>query len=325
VTIAPPNTSPCWAGHWCAPDPRESLWALSAASRTVNALPRLHPWRLGDTKGSLRTLIWAASPAAEPGMAVLTQTARPPSLPVGDSPAALDARSWLTDGYSQSSGLFVSVVSAVAEEVATELSDRLLSGNRGLSDRERSSAGDGSGEPRWLGGMARLSGSWLPALAVLPRNRRDFDDPGTRWSTESVDFAARHTVHADNTRYAADVLAPHVMALMLDVVPSGAAATIAGDAIHVWVQHSSESANQHGLVRQLVRAAHRLAEAIPSFVLVDHPDRSREVEVELADKAAAAASYRRQRQLGRSTDPTLQRIYDRARAEWEAGNVSSST
>jgi hypothetical protein len=297
MTIAAPNASPCWSGVWCAPDSAEVLWALGAAGRTVNALPRLHPWRLGDTKGSQRTILWAGTPETGDGVAVFTRTSQDPSLPLGDTRPGANTDAWL-----DSSG---DLAAAVLSDVVSRFTPNPIH------------------EPCWMGGMARLPGAWLPSLAVLPRQQRDFDDPGTSWSTESIDFAARRTVHAENTRYAADVLAPHVMALILDVVPDRVAVTIAGDAIHLWAKDSPETAGCPGLVQQLVTAACRIKEAIPSFVLIDHPDRSPEVEADQANKAEAATSYRTQRQLGRSTDPTMQRIYDRARAEWEARDVSS--
>ena len=63
--------------------------------------------------------------------------------------------------------------------------------------------------------------------------------------------------------------------------------------------------------------------AIPGFVLVDYPDRSGDVEADLHARSEEADSYRRHRTLGRSQDPTLQRIYEQSRAAWEAGHVSS--
>ena len=278
MSLSPPDLTPCWLGPWQTPQPADEIWALSAMSRTVNALPRLHPWRLGDTKGSHRTLVWVGAPVDVDGLAVLTQTAPAPSLPLGDGDPAFDL----------------------------------------------TLPGPGAGAvTRWIGGMSRLAGAWLPPLAILPKAMRDFDDPGTRWSTESLDFAARHTVHADDTRFAADVLAPHVMALILDVVPRDCAVTIAGDAIHAWRCDDSSAKQSEGLAHHLVTAVRDLRDAIPSFVLVDYPDRSGEVEAELHAKSDEADSYRRHRTLGRSQDPTLQRIYEKSRAEWEAGHVSS--
>lgn len=183
----------------------------------------------------------------------------------------------------------------------------------------------GPGADRWLGGLVRLPGAWLPALAVLPRANRDLDDPGSKWSTESIDFAERHTVHADDTRYAADLLAPHVMALILDQVPDGAAVTLAGDALHVWLRETPTTQSVPRLAARLATAAVELKDAIPSFVLVDHPDRSQVTEDDLKAKDQSASAYRAGRRLGKSTDPTLQRIYDKAQAEWEAGQVSSNT
>jgi hypothetical protein len=247
-------------------------------SRTVGALPRLHPWRLGDTKGSGRTLVWVGAPFGVDGLAVLTQNAPEPSLPLGEGDPAFDL-----------------TLPGPGPAAIT----------------------------RWIGGMSRLAATWLPPLAILPKALRGFDDPGTRWSTESLDFAARHTVHADDTRFAADVLAPHVMALILDAVPRDCAVTMAGDAIHAWLRYDSRAEQCEGIADHLVRAVGRLRDAIPSFVLADYPDRSGDVEAELHAKSEEAESYRRHRALGRSQDPTLQRIYERSRAEWEAGHVSS--
>ena len=272
MTIAAPSSSQCWSGLWRDPEPSQLMWAIAAAGRTVSALPLLHPWRLGDTKGSRRTILWAAAPGTGEGVAVFTETSRESSLPLG-------------------------------------------SGGPDIPDHD----------PRWMGGMVRLPGAWLPALAILPRSERDFDDPGTRWSTESLDFAARHTVHAESTRYAADILTPHMMALVLDSVPTMAAVTISGDAIHVWAKHVPETASSEGLVQRTLSAASQLKHAMPHFVLADYPDHSPEVEADQALKGEAAATYRAHRRLGRSDDPTLQRIYDQARADWEARDVSSSS
>ena len=285
MTLTAPDASPCWSGAWRAADASESLWAIAAAGRTVGALPRMHPWRLADDRGSGRALLWLGVPDPGEGMALLTQTAWEPDLPVDadGSEAAFDL--WHESRWEESNA-----------EIDT---------------------------PRWMGGLARMPGAWLPATAVMAKRQWNLSDPGTDWSTESVDFAARYSVHSEDIRCAADILAPHVMALILDEVPAGAAVALAGDAIQVWLQETSHATATEGLVRELVVAAGRLKDAIPSFVLVDHPDRSAEVETDLADKEQAAEAYRRNRHAGRSADPTMQRIYDQARAAWEAGNVSS--
>jgi hypothetical protein len=171
-----------------------------------------------------------------------------------------------------------------------------------------------------VGGLAKVGGSWLPELAIMPTSGRDADDPGTRWGTESLAFADRHTVHAADIRFASDVLAPHLTALILDRVPEDAAVTIAGDALHVWWPYTPQSRMTPGRVAGTVQTAALLRDAIPSFVLADHPDHSHQVEDRLADRAREAAAYRAARDAGRHPDPTLQRIYDRARAEWEAGS-----
>ena len=280
----PPSQQPCWLGTWLRPPPAAEFWTLAADARTVNALPRLHPWRLADVKGTLRVLTWLGGTGE--ALVATTHTAVAPKLP--------------TDEKSYNALLPMTFP--------------------GQSERNLI-------QQRWLSAYARLDGSWMPPLAVLPRGLRDFDDPGTRWSTESLDFALRHTVHAADTRYAADVLAPHVMALILDVIPTSTAVTMAGDALHVWLPFTDTVAAEPGIAQHLAQSATRLRDSIPSFVLGSYPDRSGDVEAKLADKARAADAYRSSRKVGRSVDPTLQRIYEQARANWEsrsqAGHVSS--
>ena len=74
-----------------------------------------------------------------------------------------------------------------------------------------------------------------------------------------------------------------------------------------------------------VEVTQSIRDAIPGFIYTDHPDRSDVVESDLAAKQDAAEEYRANRRLGHSDDPALQRIYDQARAQWEAGNVSSKS
>jgi hypothetical protein len=167
--------------------------------------------------------------------------------------------------------------------------------------------------------MAQLPGAWLPELAILPRSRRGVDDPATRWGTESVGFALRHTVHAADTRFASDVLAPHVTALILDHVPADAAVTAAGDAIHVWWEYTADNRSATGKAARTVDVANRIRDALPSFVLADYPDHSHRVEERLAERAARAAAYRAGRVAGRNQDPTLQRIYSQAQATYQRG------
>ncbi|MCU0264990.1 MAG: hypothetical protein MUC45_02585 [Actinomycetia bacterium] len=300
--LPPPDPSPCWTGAWVSPDGQTELWLLAAVLRTVGALPRLHPWRLGDEQGRSRVVQWAGRPEPGPGrpgtFAVLTAAARDPNLPTGDQPDPDD------------------VLAAVAGWAVGAA--RVAVGNA-VADPRRA--------PRWAGAVARLPGCWLPPLAVLPRADRGVDDPGTRWDTESADFAARHTVHAADTRYAAGVLAPHVMALVLDVVPDRAAVTLAGDALHVWWPYPlASAAPTSGLPRvtDAVAGAAALADALPTFLATDHPDRSSVVEEELAGRARAAAEYRRTRRPGTSTDPVLQAMYARARAAYGLGDVAGS-
>ena len=293
TAVDPPTADPCWEGPWRSPRPDEQFWVLAALNRTVHALPALHPWRLADTKGTSRVLLWSAGAVTAPqGLATFTRTARDPDLPTGsfDGPDRLDALD------------------------ALDVLDAL---------RPPSSTTGAADAVCWVGGMARLTGSWLPGLAILPRRSRELDDPGTRWSTESLDFAERHTVHADDTRFAADVLAPHVMALILDRVPDDAALTVAGDAVHLWLPYTSAAAKRGGLAAGLTATAVTIGDAIPSFVTADHVDRSDEVEQQLAARAAAAEEYRRRRERSRSTDPHLQRIYRDAQAAWQDEDLSS--
>ena len=247
---------------------------MAADARTVNALPRLHPWRLADVKGTRRVLTWVGGSGE--ALVAATRTASEPHLP--------------TDETSYNALLPTS----------------LLGGEQRIILQ------------KWLSAYARIEGSWMPPLAVLPRGLRGCDDPGTRWSTESVDFAERHSVHAAETRYAADVLAPHVMALILDVMPASTAITMAGDALHVWLPFTESVAEAPGIAQHLAQSVVKLRDSIPSFILGNYPDRSGEVEGRLADRASAAAQHRNSRKLGRSDDPTLQRIYEQARANWEA-------
>ncbi len=272
------------------------MWVLAAVLRTVAALPRLHPVRLAEERGSSRVLVWAALPSwADPApgagpWAVLTRAARDPNLPVGDEPRVDDptvalagaALGWLGDGVR-----------------------RLTAPQPARAARA----------PSWAGAVVRLPGAWLPSLAVLPRTERGVDDPGTVWPTESADFAARFSVYAESARYAADVLAPHVMALAVDRLPARSALTIAGDALHVWWPHVEAPRRPVTAVAEVVAAAAQLADALPSFVLADYLDESSRVESTLADRAAAARAYRAARRLGQSADPVLQAMYDQARAQ----------
>lgn len=293
--LSPPDPSPCWAGAWVAPDGVTETWLLAAVLRTVGALPALHPWRLGDERGGSRVLQWAGRP--EPGpdrtaWAVLTVASRDPALPAGDQPDPDDVLA-LVAGWTASAAW-----AAV--------------GDLGADPRRA---------PRFGGAVVRLPGCWLPPLALLPRSERGVDDPGTTWPTESADFAARHTVHAADVRYAADVLAPHVMALVLDVVPDRAAVTLAGDALHVWWPYPADHLPN---ATEAVAGAAALADALPSFLAVDHPDRSDAVEAGLAARRRAAEEYRRSRRPGVSADPVMQAMYDRARRSYGLDAVAGS-
>jgi hypothetical protein len=292
-----PDADPCWDGAWLRGEPLDDVWAQAALLRTVATLPRLHPWRLGDQKGSSRQLQWLArSPgagnavgdadAAAAAFAVLSVTAREPDLDRSDTPAAsaLDSPAALL--AAMAFGAAVRSVGAVTSAGTT---------------------------PQWAGAMVRLPGTWLPPVAWLPRELRDLDDPGSAWLTESVDFATRYSVHADDLVTAAALLTPAVMAVALDLVPPLSAVTVAGDALHVWWPYRLATRRDQGRVRRTAHAAQRMADAFPRFVLSDFPDRSGEVERTMAERRAAAEAYRASRRPGASPDPVLRRIYEQSR------------
>ena len=272
LTTVPPDGSDCWRGEWHRVDPLTEAWAQSAVGRTVAALPALHPWRLGDAKGTSRLLQWAG--AAEDAVAVLAVTARDPQLPPGepDRPAPLLGSllgaavdlDWSAPGTGTLTGIGVPRVP--------------------LPD-----------PPRWAGSLVRLDGTWLPPFALLPPEVRDVDDPGTGWATESYEFDQRFRVHGADTRVAAALLTPAVMALALDQVPHGSALTVSGDALHVWWPYRGDRLREVGRAARTARAAVRVAAALPRFVLRDHPDRGRQVEDAYAARVAAARAYREER------------------------------
>ncbi|WP_460459679.1 hypothetical protein [Angustibacter peucedani] len=276
AAAAPPDDAPCWSGDWHRVPGLTDVWAQAALARTVATLPRLHPWRLGDSKGSARQLQWVAQDASSSALGVLAVTARDPELDAAD-----------VDGHP----------AVVLTAWALDRVGRAVAGEA----------------PQWAGAVVRLPGTWLPGVALLPRALRDLDDPATTWPTESLDFSGRWSVHASAVRVAADLLTPAVIAAALDHVPPLSAVTVAGDALHVWWPYRGDALRQVGRVARAGRAARRLADAFPHFVLADHPDRSDEVERGLDERREAAVAYRASRRPGRSVDPVLQRIYDQAR------------
>ncbi|MDH4158897.1 MAG: hypothetical protein OEV62_01415 [Actinomycetota bacterium] len=308
MALAPPDPFPCWDGPWARIDDAGEMWLFASLLRTVDALPRLHPWRLGDVKGSRRIVRWSAvrdgDHDARPAYAALTEQARDPQLRAGDAPSP---DGLLASGAWRSADL--------ALDLAADLLDAATEPLRRRAVRPAT---------QWAGVVARLPGAWLPTLAVLPRAARDLDDPGTRWTTESDAFNSRHTVHCRDERFAADLLAPHVMALVLDQIPDSAAVTVSGDALHVWWEHTGGQRHRPGLLHRMVDTVRALADAIPSFLATDHPDRSGEVESDLADRAEARRRYQAQRTLGHHPDPVMQRIYDQARSAAMGPDVSSS-
>jgi hypothetical protein len=293
---APPDDTDTWVGEWSVVPARVDVWAQAAVNRTVHALVELHPFRLGDTKASPRLVQWVAGkwpPGAQVdssrdvlagrGLGVLTVTATEPDLDRSERPPGSEA----------------DLVAAALETAVNSVTSRL---------RSRSTP-----HRRWAGALARLPGSWLPPLALLPRAARDLDDPRTAWQTESVDFDARFSVHTSTVRTTAALLTPRVMAMLLDEVPEDCAVTVSGDAVHTWWPYPpAHPGSRH--VADVVRGTVRLAAALPSFVLAEHPDLSGEVQAELESRTDRARRYRATRRPGHSPDPVIQRIYDEARA-----------
>jgi hypothetical protein len=334
-SLPPPDANACWEpapGSWALAAPLTQMWLAAAINRTVGTLPRLHPWRLGDAKGNSRLIQWTAraadptapapTPPVTPGgvggglpdggiaLAALTVTARDPELAAGDDQPGLPAgelSTWATRAdpppllLGGASGLLTQAAGSLLASVAGDLGSTTTRQLQGPP-------------PRWAGAVTRIPGTWLPPMAVLSRALRGVDDPGTSWQTESWDFDQRLTVHADEREYAANVLAPHVMAIVLDTVPQGAAVTLAGDALHVWWPYRTDFVNRPALVATTVKATLALASAIPDFVFADHPDHSDHVQGELDAQTAAAHAYQEQRRPGHSPDPVMQHMYDAARA-----------
>jgi hypothetical protein len=73
-----------------------------------------------------------------------------------------------------------------------------------------------------------------------------------------------------------------------------------------------------GKADRTVEVAVRIRDALPSFISTDYPDHSHRVEERLAERAARAAAYQASRSAGRHDDPTLQRIYAQAQADYES-------
>jgi hypothetical protein len=292
---AAPDGTDAWVGEWSVVPTRVDVWAQAAVNRTVHALVELHPFRLGDTKAAPRLVQWVAGqwpPGAQvdsddvlagQGLGVLTVTATEPDLDRSERPPVTEAD-------------LVAVALGTAVDAATARLGPWSTPRR-----------------RWAGALARLPGTWLPPIALLPRAARGLDDPRTAWPTESVDFDARFAVHTSTVRTTAALLTPRVMAMLLDEVPDDCAVTVSGDAVHTWWPYPTtlpDSAH----VADVVRATVRLAAAFPSFVLAEHPDLSGEVQAELEERTDRARRYRTARRPGHSPDPVLQRIYDEARA-----------
>ena len=280
-----PDDAACWRGDWQVVAGLDEVWAQAAMTRTVRVLPQLHPWRLGEDKGSPRLLQWVGSWPDDPAvLAALAVTARDPGLVAGDDDEPAVFR--LTGRPLNLPGDFSGA--------------RLLEPTRG-------------DPPRWAGALLRLHGSWLPPIAWLPWALRGLDDPRTAWPTESVDFAHRYTVHTADLRASAALLTPAVMALLMDAVPPGCAVTLAGDAMHLWWPHRGDALADVGRLGRAARAGSLVKQAFPRFVLQQFPDRSDVVEAAVAERNSAARNYRAGRRPGKSGDPVMQRIYDQAR------------
>jgi hypothetical protein len=285
LTVAP-DPAPCWAGDWVRVDVRTQVWGQSAVLRTVGALPDLHPWRLGGNAGSIRQVQWTGRPATVPAgvLCVLAVTATEPKLDASDHPSTGNLTGGLLDG----------AVTGVVADVAARLG--------------------AATEQRWAGALVQMPGTWLPAVALLPRGIPGVPSPRTQWDTESVDFDQRWVVHSENEQMTAALLSPSVMSVLLDTVPRGAAVSIAGDALQVWWPYDESTQADLGRVQRAALAALLLVKTFPRFVLTDHPDRGAELERSLARKADEAHDYQTHKSFGRSPDPVLQRIYDQARA-----------
>jgi hypothetical protein len=291
-----PDDSPCWAGDWSAPDSRQAIWAQSAVARTVSALPELHPLRLGDAKGtSGRVMTWCAIPTStKTGFGVLTQLSPEPDIDSGyASPQLVSVDDLWTLGGAGLFGrgdLLSMLATAMPRETADAIADVTARPSPPVTARPYEEPLPGV--RRWVGSLAQMPHAWVPPVAILPRVGRGVDDPGTEWSTESIDFATRHSVHAKDVRMAADLLAPHVTALLLDHLPDHAAVTIYGDALHIWWKYDETSRHVPDQVARTVDVAARLVRAFPSFVLAAYPNHAEQVEDRLAARAAEAAAYR---------------------------------
>lgn len=295
-TATPPDGAAAWEGDWSVVSTRVDVWAQAAVNRTVRAMTELHPFRLGDIASAPRLLQWVAGqwpPDGQPivdevpggqGLGVLMLTATEPDLDRSERPAPVTG---------------ADVLGTVIDSAAGPAAARL----RSWSSPHR----------RWGGALVRLPRTWLPPLALLPRAARDLDDPRTAWPTESVDFDARFAVYTRTERTTAALLTPLVMAILLDEVPEDCAVTMNGDAVHTWWPYPP-AVPSSGHAAEVVRATVRLAQALPSFVLREHPDLSDGVQAELESRADQARRYQAARRPGHSPDPVLQRIYDEARA-----------
>ena len=122
---------------------------------------------------------------SEDGVAVFTQTAPPPSLPLGDvgPNGELLGRAAISGADSMTSGLLAALATGLSRSSPTPwptgsaLDSGEGAGTAGRADRRRfvrSTQASAAGSED----LAQLPGAWLPELAILPRSRRGIDDPG---------------------------------------------------------------------------------------------------------------------------------------------------
>jgi hypothetical protein len=311
---------------------RVDVWAQAAVTRTVRALAELHPFRLGDVKSAPRLVQWVAGqwpPEGQPvtdevpdghGLGVLTITATEPDLDRSEYPSAVTDTGLLGTAINVAVGSAMGTVGSAIGTVGTAVGSVVGPTVGAVGTMAGSVVGPAtarlrswsSPHRRWGGALVRLPGTWLPPFALLPRAARDLDDPRTAWPTESVDFDARFAVYTRTECTTAALLTPRVMAMLLDEVPEDCAVTVNGDAVHTWWPYPP-AVRSPGHAAEVVRATVRLAQALPSFVLREHPDLSAGVQAELDSRADQARRYRAARRPGHSPDPVLQRIYDEAR------------
>ena len=213
-----PDDSACWTGDWERIDPRRAIWAQSAVLRTVRALPGVASVATRRRQGQRWPHpAWCARrrrPGADRVSAFSHRTTR--AAPVTAEPRHLDGPRYATG------------------------STRICSRRRGLAPWRPSDCGrcsrSGSeattrpyqeptpGVRRWREPWRRFpvlaTTGRDPPRAVAASTTRARTGRRSRWPSRPPH------VHADDVRQAADLLAPHVTALILDHVADDAAITI---------------------------------------------------------------------------------------------------